>query len=86
MPLFLGFTALVKKSGGERGIRTLEGLLTLTPLAGLFVILWLSMGILEIALFIGFLSIRVYGYLQVNSVPFRTSPLASMADPNGLLE
>ena len=34
MPIFIGISRGKGESGGERGIRTLEGLLTLTPLAG----------------------------------------------------
>ena len=69
-----------KKIGGERGIRTLEGLLTLTPLAGpimnppLSIPLWES-GYLEP--FCPPLSIAVPGRL---SVPFRTDSFLPMAD------
>jgi len=48
-------------TGGERGIRTLEGLLTLTPLAGLCARPCQSTAILKFGLFIGFSSTGVQG-------------------------
>ncbi len=50
--------------GGERGIRTLEGLLTFTPLARMCFAPLMYIPILEIPAFIGLFSTRVHGYLQ----------------------
>ena len=49
--------------GGERGIRTLEGLLNLTPLAGVVLRLWLPTPILEMACFIGYFYTGFHRYL-----------------------
>src|SRR5438445_277089 len=59
---FLGID-LVREFGGERGIRTLEGLLTLTPLAGVSTRPSQSNRSLTFGCFIGVLSILVNGCL-----------------------
>jgi len=63
MAEFTAFQSMSRDSGGERGIRTLEGLLTLTPLAGVFLRPRLSTAILEIACFIGYFYTGFHRYL-----------------------